>query len=205
MLFYRGTLMTHYFQNDPTLKSERRLITFTVLGAAFQLVSDAGVFSKDELDEGTRILLESCISLPWQGVVGDIGCAIGTVGLVLATHSPQSRVYLADVNERAIELAKENAERMNLVNVQIAVQDGISTWPHGFDSMWLNPPIRAGKAVIYRLYREAYDHLRVGGSLFIVIRKDHGSESTYKELSRYFSSVRRLNREKGYHVYQAMR
>lgn len=183
----------------------RRHITFSVKGAAFDLISDTGVFSKDELDEGTRILLEAGLTTKWEGLVGDIGCAIGTVGIVLASLSKTSSIYLVDVNQRAVDLAIENADNLQLSNVQISTHDGITHWPNEFDSLWLNPPIRAGKSVMYRLYQEAYDHLKEGGSLLVVIRKAHGAESTFNELKSRFRTVERIYREKGYHVYQATR
>lgn len=197
--------MSHYFVTDSKLESKRRLITFTLFGVTYEMISDRGVFSKDELDPGTRILLETSLPFAWQGQVGDIGCGIGTVGLVLAKTSPTSTVYLSDINERAVNLARENAQHLALTNTIISIQDGIMNWPINFNSLWLNPPIRAGKSVMYRLYKEAWEHLVPGGSLFVVIRKDQGAETSLRELESYFSQVRRIAREKGYHVYQAIR
>lgn len=197
--------MSHYFVTDSKLESKRRLITFTLFGVTYEMISDRGVFSKNELDPGTRILLETSLPFAWQGQVGDIGCGIGIVGLVLAKTSPSSTVYLSDINERAVNLARENAQHLALTNTIISIQDGIMNWPMNFNSLWLNPPIRAGKSVMYRLYKEAWEHLVPGGSLFVVIRKDQGAETSLRELESYFSQVHRIAREKGYHVYQAIR
>lgn len=197
--------MSHYFVTDNQLESKRRLITFKVAGVVFELLSDRGVFSKDELDPGTQLLLETGLSLPWQGRVGDIGCGIGTVGIVLASQDPTSHVYLTDINARAVELASENCRRLQLTNTVLHCQDGIGEWPNDFDSLWLNPPIRAGKTVIYRLYQEAYAHLKEGGFLLVVIRKDQGAETTERELLKNFKEVHRIARTKGYHIYRANR
>lgn len=197
--------MSHYFVTDNELDSKRRFVTFNVANVAFELLSDRGVFSKNELDSGTRLLLESSLSLPWQGQVGDIGCGIGIVGIVLARTDTSSQVYLSDINERAVTLTRENCDRLHLTNTTISCQDGIKDWPNGFDSLWLNPPIRAGKSVMYRLYQEAYDHLKDGGFLLVVIRKDQGAETTENELVKIFREVHRIARSKGYHVYQAIR
>lgn len=197
--------MSHYFVTDNQLESKRRLLTFKVAGVDFKLLSDRGVFSKDELDPGTQLLLETGLSLPWQGRVGDIGCGIGTVGIVLASRDPTSQVYLTDINARAVELASENCRRLQLTNTVLQCQDGIREWPNDFDSLWLNPPIRAGKTVIYRLYQEAYAHLKEGGFLLVVIRKDQGAETTERELLKNFKEVHRIARAKGYHIYRANR
>lgn len=197
--------MSHYFVTDNELDSKRRLVTFNVANVVFELMSDRGVFSKNELDSGTRLLLESGMTLPWQGQVGDIGCGIGIVGIVLARSDPSSHIYLTDINERAVALTIDNCSRLQLTNTVTMCQDGISRWPNGFDSLWLNPPIRAGKTVMYRLYQEAYDHLKDGGFLLVVIRKDQGAGTTESELQKIFKKVQRIARSKGYNVYQAIR
>ncbi len=73
----------------------------------------------------------------------------------------------------------------------------------GFDLIVLNPPIRTGKDTVYRLFREARDHLNASGRLYIVIRVKQGAASAIKELSSYFGMVETINRGKGYHVIKA--
>ena len=66
--------------------------------------------------------------------------------------------------------------------------------------MITNPPIRAGKAVIYRMFDEAYAHLNGGGSFYAVIRRKQGAESACRKLEEIFQNCDVISRDKGYWV-----
>ena len=51
--------MGHYFINDPTLASNKKQISYTYLGSDVTFLTDNGVFSKDRVDFGTNVLLNS--------------------------------------------------------------------------------------------------------------------------------------------------
>jgi 16S rRNA (guanine1207-N2)-methyltransferase len=189
----------HYFSANPHVKSEVRQIKANLLGMPFTFKTDAGVFSKKGIDFGSRLLIETVKVEPGSHVL-DLGCGYGAIGIAVAKATPRANVVMVDVNERAVELAKENA-RVNQVeaNTDLFVSDGFSAIKQiQFDHILFNPPIRAGKATIYRLFAEAKAQLAKNGSLWIVIRKQQGAASAKKELETHFADVQVVAQKKGY-------
>lgn len=190
--------MPHYFtkEND-TLASAKKPIWFVIRGREFKMTTDNGVFSKAGLDFGTRTMLEN-VEVGSGADILDLGCGFGAVGVVLGALFG-ARVTMTDVNERAVELARENALD-NRVEAVVLSGDGCLHVPGLFDCVLTNPPIRAGKAVVYRLFREAREKLKEDGRFILVINKNQGAESAIKELSTIYGSVEVIARKSGYHV-----
>ena len=198
--------MSHYFQDDPNLASNYKKISFEVNGITMNLLTDNGVFSKNKVDEGSLAFLKVLLPLELGKNILDLGCGYGTIGLTLAIAKKEARVTLADVNARALNMCKKNAEALNLSQRVTILQSDIYEKIEGpYDSIVVNPPIRAGKAVTYRMYEEAKQYLIDGGSLLIVIRKAQGAESAAKYIESIFGNIKMLDRHKGYHIYQAVK
>ena len=198
--------MSHYFQDDPNLASNYKKISFEVNGITMNLLTDNGVFSKNKVDEGSLAFLKVLLPLELGKNILDLGCGYGTIGLTLAIAKKEARVTLADVNARALNMCKKNAEALNLSQRVTILQSDIYEKIEGpYDSIVVNPPIRARKAVTYRMYEEAKQYLIDGGSLFIVIRKAQGAESAAKYIESIFGNIKMLDRHKGYHIYQAVK
>ena len=198
--------MSHYYINDDKLESKPRLISFTMDGKTISLMSDNGVFSKNELDQGTEILIRSLLPLDLYGDILDLGCGIGTIGLTLAYLLPHVNLICVDVNTRALALAQENPKRLQISNRVRCLQSDVYSGVEGqFNYIVSNPPIRAGKKVTYAMYEGALEHLIDGGSLIIVIRKAQGALSAKAYLESIFSNVRILEKKKGFYVIQAIK
>ena len=198
--------MSHYFQDDPNLASNIKTISFEVNGITMNLLTDNGVFSKGRVDEGSLAFLKVILPLDLGKNILDLGCGYGTIGLTLAIAKKDARVTLADVNARAVALCKRNADAMNLSQRVTILQSDIYEKIEGpYDSIVVNPPIRAGKKVTYAMYEGAKQYLIDGGSLFIVIRKAQGAESAAKYIESIFGNIMMLDRHKGYHIYQAVK
>lgn len=195
--------MSQYFENDDSIKSSPRSIEYDIFNRHFSLKTDLGVFSKNGIDEGTYAFLKVLIPLQLKGRILDVGCGYGALGLTLASFIPSSDFVLVDVNDRALNLASENIKRLNLRNVTCLRSDIYQNVEGQFDSIVINPPIRAGKKVIYQMFSGAYDYLVNGGSLFIVIRKSHGAFSARDYIESVFGNCTLLKRDKGYYIYQA--
>lgn len=195
--------MSQYFENDDSIKSSPRSIEYDIFNNHFSLKTDLGVFSKNGIDEGTYAFLKVLITLQLKGRILDVGCGYGALGLTLASFIPSSDFVLVDVNDRALNLASENIKRLNLRNVTCLRSDIYQNVEGQFDSIVINPPIRAGKKVIYQMFSGAYDYLVDGGSLFIVIRKSHGAFSARDYIESVFGNCTLLKRDKGYYIYQA--
>ena len=195
--------MSHYFQDDPNLISNIKTINFEVNGISVSLLTDNGVFSKNKVDEGSLAFLKVILPLDLGNNILDLGCGYGTIGLTLAIAKKEARVTLADVNTRALALCKRNADAYDLGQRVTILQSDIYEKIEGpYDSIVVNPPIRAGKKVTYKMYEEAKQYLIDGGSLYIVIRKAQGADSASKYIESIFGNVELLDRHKGYHIYR---
>ena len=198
--------MSHYFKEDPNLASNIKTITYEVNGLTMNLFTDNGVFSKSKVDEGSLAFLKVILPLDLGNNILDLGCGYGTIGLTLAVVKKEARLTLADINSRALALCRRNAELNNVSQRVTILQSDIYTKIEGkYDSIVINPPIRAGKSVTYKMYEEAKQYLIDGGSLLIVIRKAQGAESAAKYIESIFGNIKLLDRHKGYHIYQAVK
>ena len=196
--------MSHYFVNDETVESSPREVIYSFKGVNFALKSDNGVFSKNDLDKGSELLIETLLPIDLGDNILDIGCGIGVIGLTLAYFTPSLNVCLTDVNTRALSLCNANANTLKLSQRVTILQSDIYQKIEGkFTSIVSNPPIRAGKKVTYEIYRGALEHLVDSGSLYIVVRKNQGAPSVMSYLEELFGNVALLAREKGYYVLKA--
>ncbi len=196
--------MSHYFQNDPNLASNLQKISFDIAGLHMSLWTDSGVFSKSRVDEGSFAFLKVLLPLNLTGKILDLGCGYGTIGLTIALASPEASITLADINTRALALCEKNAQELGLSQRVTILQSDIYSKIEGqYDSIVVNPPIRAGKRVTYAMYEGAKQRLIDGGSLFIVIRKAQGAPSASAYIESLFGNITLLKREKGYYIYQA--
>ena len=190
--------MSQYFDNDKNIKSERKIIKFNFDNKVFSIYSDNGVFSKDRFDYGTRVLLNSFDIDKLSGNVLDLGCGLGVVGIILGTFNKGINIDMVDINERAIDLAKNNLV-LNNVKANVFVSDIYSNIDNKYDFIITNPPIRAGKNIIRGFLLGSYDYLKDDGILYFVMRKDHGVKSMIKELSVKFNTSI-VNKDKGFYV-----
>ncbi|MBR5997177.1 MAG: class I SAM-dependent methyltransferase [Bacilli bacterium] len=198
--------MSHYFQDDPNLVSNIKEINFEINGITMKLLTDNGVFSKNNVDAGSYAFLKVLLPLDLGKHILDLGCGYGTIGLTLAKAHEEARITLADVNPRAVALCERNAGVLNLSPRVTILQSDIYEKIEGpYDSIVVNPPIRAGKTVTYRMYEEAKQYLIDGGSLYIVIRKAQGAESASRYIETIFGNVTLLKRDKGYYIYRAVK
>ena len=192
----------HYYTREPQSESRPVSCEYEYRGIRMRFETDAGVFSRGEVDTGTRLLLEA---LPEQmsGDVLDLGCGWGVIGISVSRKWPDTRVWMADVNLRALELSWKNAEA-NGARVTCLESDGMAgLMDRKFDAVITNPPIRAGKQVIYQMFADAAKCLKPGGALYLVIRKQQGAESCVKYLQTLFENVEKLDRSGGFWVLRA--
>ena len=198
--------MSQYFDQKPDVASRTRELTYEIKGQKLSFISDNGVFSKTQIDVGTSILLDVIVPMPLSGRLLDLGCGYGVIGITLATFNKNLKVVCADVNERAVSLTRTNASRLNVASQVEAIQSNVFSNVKGqFETIVINPPIRAGKKITYAMYDGAYQSLIDGGSMFIVIRKAQGAPSALEYLESVFSSVNVINKSKGYWIIQAIK
>ena len=137
-------------------------------------------FPKEEVDFGTRLLVDTFQMPDLAGDILDVGCGYGPIGLTIAKTWPERKLFMVDVNSRALQLAKDNADLNSLDNVYIKESDCLSSViEQKFAVILTNPPIRAGKKVIYTIYEQSYECLLPDGELWVVIQKKQGASSTH--------------------------
>lgn len=195
----------HYYSQQPEVRHARRTIDTVLRGKKFRFTSDAGVFSKGDIDYGSRVLIEAMV-IPSHASVLDVGCGYGPIGLSAAYLAPEGHVTMVDINSRAVELARENAQQNGIRNVTVMESDVLGALnDQKFDVILTNPPIRAGKAVVHQIFEEAYDHLNEGGFLWIVIQKKQGAPSAVAKLESLFPVVEEVGKDRGYRIIKAQK
>ncbi len=190
----------HYYTKRPKSKSGLGLVSAYLRGLYFEFQTSSSVFSKEHIDLGTRLLIESMI-LPERGIVLDLGCGYGPIGIVAAALNPDLQVVMVDINERAVWLARENAKRIDIKNVKIL--RGNLYEPVGnteFDAILCNPPLSVGMNTVSSVVSGAPRHLKKDGLFQFVVRSKIGGRQLFTVLEKAFGNVEVLARKSGYRV-----
>ncbi|MFF2890685.1 class I SAM-dependent methyltransferase [Paenibacillus sp. NPDC057967] len=195
----------HYYSKTPEVNHNRQTHADSLRGYPMKFVTDAGVFSKTGVDYGSRVLVET-MQLQEGDLVLDVGCGYGPIGLTAAKLVGSGHVTMIDINERAVELSKENAILNKITNVT-AIQSDLfeAVKSERFNVILTNPPIRAGKAVVHQIFQEGYQLLKEGGSMWVVIQKKQGAPSAMDKLEEIFGEVEEVTKDKGYWILRAQK
>lgn len=189
--------MGQYFDNEK-LKSELNIFKTRILNNEYSFYTDNGVFSKNKLDFGTRTLLESIDINEIHGKVLDVGCGYGVIDIILSKLINASFEGI-DVNLRALHLASMNVKLNNVSNVKFYESNVYENVNSKYNFIITNPPIRAGKQVVYDIVMNTRFHLEENGVLYIVIRKEQGAKSMLRDLQNYYKTEV-INKNKGFFV-----
>ena len=192
-------ILYHYFVNDNSVKSNKRSLYYEYESVKFRFNSDNGVFSKNEIDDGSNALLKSYLLNGKVGRVVDVGSGVGFLGIVISKIN-DCEVDMLEINSRAVSLCEENIN-INNVNKCNVFESNIYEKASGkYDVVISNPPIRAGKKVVFEILEKAFDYLNDEGELWIVIRKSHGADSAKKKMNEVFGNCDIIKRDKGFYV-----
>lgn len=181
-------------------------ITFFFRNNKLLFTSDIGVFSKKYIDFGSYTLIDTFMPNSTKKSLLDVGCGYGPIGITIAKLYPYLNIKMIDINERAISLAKKNVEQNKAQNVTVLksnIYENIKE-EESFDYILTNPPIRAGKKVIYEIYDGAIKHLNQNGELWVVIQKKQGAPSTIDHLNAIFGNCEIVTKEKGYFILKSV-
>jgi 16S rRNA G1207 methylase RsmC len=196
----KGEELNHYFAEHPKSKMRLGIIHTHLRGIHFEFLTASGVFSKKRVDLGTRLLIESMV-LPQEGYVLDIGCGYGAVGIAAATFNPNLRVIMVDVNERAVRLARQNAEKNYVSNVEVRrgylyepVKDLV------FSCVLSNPPVSVGMETVKAIISEAPEHMASKALFQMVVKSKIGGKRLLMVFEEAFGNVEVLARKSGYRV-----
>jgi len=191
--------MAHYYAEDQDVPLNPYKIRVTARDHALELWTGSGVFSREHLDKGTELLLNTCVLEPgWK--VHDLGCGYGVVGLIVKIVEPSCDVFCSDVSKRAVFLTRKNA-REHGVSLRVIRSDGYTKIDEDFDTILLNPPYVSGRKVIFRLFEEAKLHLKSGGLLQVVARHQKGGKMIKQKLVELFGNCDDSRKKSGFHLY----
>ncbi len=196
----------YYYSANPDVVHAPKQFTFTLLGNDLLFTTDNGVFSKKTIDFGSRVLIEAAGKENLGSKILDLGCGYGPIGLALAKKNPQANVEMVDVNELALDLAKQNAALNGLTNVNIHqsnIYDKVQA--ADFTVIITNPPIRAGKDVVHTMLTEAKEHLATGGMVLAVLQKKQGAPSAKKKMTEVYGNCQIIAKDKGYYILQSIK
>ncbi len=196
--------MSHYFENDESLKSEIRELSYKYDSSFFTFYSNSGVFSKKGIDTGSKILLETYLSICKEAnSVLDMGCGYGLLGIVINKIN-NSHVDMCDINARCVHLTKRNIKKNKCENINVFESDAYSNVNKKYDVIITNPPIRVGKVKLLEILNKTGEYLNENGIVYYVIRKNQGAESIKKILESDYN-IELLNRKYGYFVFKMIK
>ncbi len=190
---------SHYYSRKPIAPRRREVISDVIRGVPVEFIVEPGVFSHKRIDLGTKLLLEYA-EIPSEGIVLDLGCGYGVIGIVIAKLNPKLIVYMTDINKRAIELAKQNA-KLNNVEKQVIILHGNLYEPvkdKTFDMIITNPPFTAGFNIVENIITEARKHLKTRGTLQLVAKRAHNKITEL--MKKTYGNVEVLASKSGYKI-----
>ncbi len=197
----------HYFSASPASAENLRRIRVALAGRDVEVTTAAGVFSPDHIDSGTGVLLANTPPPPPGGDFLDLGCGWGPIALSLALQSPHATVWAVDVNERALDLVRRNAQSLGLENVNAALPDDVPD-DVAFRTIRSNPPIRVGKNQLHGLLERWIPRLAERSDAWLVVQRNLGSDSLQRWLAATFDhgySVHRAATGRGFRVIRVRR
>lgn len=190
----------HYFTAQPASPAERRTLSVWLAGRGVDVEVASGVFSPGGIDKGTRVLLAEVPAPPSSGDLLDLGCGWGPLALTMALESPEATVWAVDVNERALDLVRRNAERLGLGGVRAVTPDDVPDDVR-FRAIWSNPPIRVGKQALHDLLRRWLPRLVDDAAAWLVVQKNLGADSLGRWVAAELGlTVERAASSKGFRV-----
>ena len=194
----------HYFTENPISEIREKSFSQVINGIGLNFVSVSGVFSfENQIDRASRLLIENFS--PSGNTVLDLGCGYGPIGLYIKARHPGLAVWLADINERAVEYAKKNAAA-NGLEAKILKTDLYSELAGmRFDDIVTNPPIAAGKKLNTQLINEAPEHLKPGGALWLVAFHNKGGSTLKDIMEARFGNVEDIEKSGGIRVYRSVK
>ena len=200
--------MEQYFTKNPATEKEIFKFEWNVGKEVFYFYTSNSVFSKKGVDFGSMLLIETILNEneDFAGSILDLGCGYGPLGIVAAKILKKSFVTMCDVNERALELSRMNVKENKVDNrIKVLASSAFENIKDNYDIIMTNPPIRAGKDVVFSFYDGSYEHLNKDGRLYVVIQKKQGAPSTKAKLESLFGNCETVNKESGYFIFRCIK
>ncbi len=192
--------MEHYFSEKQESKLDLKKVNIKLKRMNFELYSASGIFSKEGLDKGTELLIDSAIINEGSNIL-DMGCGIGVVGISIKLLNPRTKILMVDINERAVMISRKNIELHKLKETEARKSDVFLKVNESFDTILVNPPQTAGKAVCFKIIEDSFNHLNEEGTLQLVARHKKGGETLQNKMEEVFGNSETLAKKSGFRVY----
>lgn len=195
----------HYFVDSNHTNDDFFQFNFELCGHKFEFTSCDDIFSKNEIDEGSLVLIKTLLKDKenLSGEILDIACGYGAIGIILGSFLENAKIDMCDINKLAVKLCKINAEKNSKNCRDIFESDMWENVTESYDHILSNPPIKTGKKVLLDFLNGLKEHLKPNGDVTIVIKKNLGADSTKKYLIEIFGNCEVLERERGYYILQS--
>ena len=194
----------YYSKTQENVESKPSQYIFNFRDNKFIFHTDNGVFSKDYIDYGSFVMLKSFIPNDLDYPILDMGAGYGPIGIVVSKIHNKKTV-MCEINERAYNLILKNIEQNKADSIAYHSDLYEAVDNMQFSSIITNPPIRAGKSVVYAIYDGAYERLVSGGELWVVIQKKQGAPSSKDHLISVFGNCEVVNKDKGYYILKSVK
>jgi len=192
--------MPHYYSKKQTSQLNLKKINIKLKKMQFELYSGSGVFSKDRLDKGSKLLIENAVIEPGSSIL-DLGCGIGVIGISLRLMYPRIKVKMIDINNRAIKLCRKNIKLHNLNKIDVVNSNLYEKIDEKFDTILVNPPQTAGRDICFNIIEQAPKYLKKNGSLQLVARHNKGGKVLEKRMLKVFGNSEQTAKGSGFRVY----
>jgi len=169
------------------------------------LVGLPGVFCREKLDIGTRVLLDYLPEISENAKVIDLGCGNGVLGATLAKRHPGARILLTDESALAVESARQTFKANGLANGTFIQTDGLQgIEENNFDYIVCNPPFHQQNvqtlAIAHKMFKQAAQKLSDAGELRVVANRHLKYQTHLKQL---FLKVQSISSDSKFSVWQA--
>ncbi len=150
-------------------------VYYKLEGSEYLISNHANVFSRDNLDIGTRFFLQHLPVRNGSSDIIDLGCGNGVVGLIAAERNPLATIHFVDESFMAVASAKENFFRAfgedRLVTFRVG--DGLKGFETASaDLVLCNPPFHqqnvVGDQIASSMIKESRKVLTRGGELWLI-------------------------------------
>ncbi len=195
----------HYYnEHQEDLHSNPNCFDFYFRNQHFKFHTDDGVFSKAYIDYGSFALLSCFEPNNFPEPILDMGAGYGPIGITIAKLY-QKTVYFSEINQRAFSLLQKNVLENQITTAHCYQGNLYEALPKEqlYSCIVTNPPIRAGKQVVFDIYKGAFSKLVTGGHLWVVIQKKQGAPSSKEFIKECFGNCEIINRDKGYYILRA--
>ncbi|MBQ7640981.1 MAG: class I SAM-dependent methyltransferase [Acholeplasmatales bacterium] len=195
----------YYSKTQGDLESNPQEYIFNFKNNTFKFHTDSGVFSKDYIDYGTFAMLKAFIPNDIDLPILDMGAGYGPIGIVVSKLYNKKTV-MCEINERAYNLILKNISENNANSIAYH-SDLFEKLDNDmkFSSIITNPPIRAGKDIVFKIYEGSYERLAKNGELWVVIQKKQGAPSSKEKLTSLFGNCEIITRDKGYYILKSVK